>query len=197
MISMDMTQVAQTIEAILFAIGDAVAIDDIASSMEISLDDVKKGAKVLSEKYENSASGIRIIEIADCYQLASNPSCYDYIKKVSQIKKQSGLSSAAIETLSIIAYNQPVTKGTIEFIRGVDSSYSVNRLIERGLIDELGRAETPGRPILYGTTMEFLRTFGLKNLEDLPPLPEKGFSEGEEEQISENEIQAESKEEEN
>ena len=174
---MDMTQVAQTIEAILFAIGDAVEINDIASSLEITADEVKEGAKILFDKYEKTSSGIRLIEIADCYQLASNPAAYDYIKKVSQIKKQSGLSSAAIETLSIIAYNQPVTKGTVEFIRGVDSTYSVNRLIERGLIDELGRAETPGRPILYGTTMEFLRTFGLKTLEDLPPLPEKGISE--------------------
>lgn len=177
MISMDMTQVAQTIEAILFAIGDAVEVTDIASSLEISEEDVRNGAKLLCEKYEKMPSGIRLIEIASCYQLASNPAAYDYIKKVSQIKKQSGLSSAAIETLSIIAYNQPVTKGTVEFIRGVDSTYSVNRLIERGLIDELGRAETPGRPILYGTTMEFLRTFGLKSLEDLPPLPEKGISE--------------------
>lgn len=181
---MDMTQVAQTIEAILFAIGDAVEISDIASSMEISEDEVRLGAKHLMEKYQNTPSGIRLIEIADCYQLSSNPACYDYIKKVSQIKKQAGLSSAAIETLSIIAYNQPVTKGTVEFIRGVDSSYSVNRLIERGLIDELGRAETPGRPILYGTTMEFLRTFGLKSLEDLPPLPEKGV--GEDENSSDN-----------
>ncbi len=171
---MDMTQVAQTIEAILFAIGDAVSVSDMASSLEIDEAVIKEGAKILANKYSETSSGIRLIEIADCYQLASNPACYDYIKKVSQIKKQSGLSSAAIETLSIIAYNQPVTKGTIEFIRGVDSSYSVNRLIERGFIDELGRAETPGRPILYGTTMEFLRTFGLKNLEELPPLPEKG-----------------------
>lgn len=164
---------AQTIEAILFAIGDAVEISDMATSLNTDEDTVKRGAEILKERYEKNMSGIRLIEIADCYQLSSNPACYDYIKKVSQIKKQSGLSSSAIETLSIIAYNQPVTKGTVEFIRGVDSSYSVNRLIERGLIDELGRAETPGRPILYGTTMEFLRTFGLKTLEDLPPLPEK------------------------
>ncbi|MGM9552361.1 MAG: SMC-Scp complex subunit ScpB [Clostridia bacterium] len=174
---MDMNQVVQTIEAILFAIGDAVEISDIASSLGISEEEVKEGGKILSEKYVNTQSGIRLIEIADCYQLSSNPACYEHIKKVSQIKKQSGLSSAAIETLSIIAYNQPVTKGTVEFIRGVDSTYSVNKLIERGLIDELGRAETPGRPILYGTTLEFLRTFGLKTLEDLPPLPEKGAEE--------------------
>ncbi len=188
MISMDMTQVAQTIEAILFAMGDAVEIADIAASMEIDENVVREGARLLHEKYSSSNSGIRLIEIADCYQLSSNPACYEYIKKVSQIKKQSGLSSAAIETLSIIAYNQPVTKGTIEFIRGVDSTYSVNRLIERGLIDELGRAETPGRPILYGTTMEFLRTFGIKTLEELPPLPEKAA--GEEEAASENKEEA-------
>lgn len=174
MILMDISTAAQTIEAILFAIGDAVAVSDIASSLGISEDEVRAAAKSLVEKYDQSLSGIRLIEIADCFQLSSNPACYEYIKKVSQTKKQSGLSSSAIETLSIIAYNQPVTKGTIEFIRGVDSSYSVNRLIERGFIDELGRAETPGRPILYGTTMEFLRTFGLKSLEELPPLPEKG-----------------------
>lgn len=174
MILMDTATAAQTIEAILFAVGDAVSVSDIASSLEISESDTREAAKLLSEKYEQNPSGIRLIEIADCFQLSSNPACYEYIKKVSQIKKQSGLSGAAIETLSIIAYNQPVTKGTIEFIRGVDSSYSVTRLTERGFIEELGRAETPGRPILYGTTMEFLRTFGLKSLEELPPLPEKG-----------------------
>ena len=105
--------------------------------------------------------------------MCSNPDYYECIQRVTQIKRQAGLSSAALETLSIIAYNQPVTKGTMDFIRGVDCTYSVARLLERGFIDELGRAETPGRPILYGTTMEFLRCFGLRSLEDLPPLPEK------------------------
>ena len=105
--------------------------------------------------------------------MCSNPDYYECIQRVTQIKKQAGLSSAALETLSIIAYNQPVTKGTMDFIRGVDCTYSVARLLERGFIDELGRAETPGRPILYGTTQEFLRCFGLKTLEDLPPLPER------------------------
>ncbi len=173
MILMDMRTAAQTIEAILFAMGDAVSCEDIAKSLEIREDEVREVCEELKKRYEENMSGIRLIEIENCYQLSSNPSCYEYIKKVGQIKKQAGLSSAAIETLSIIAYNQPVTRGTVEFIRGVDSSYSVNRLIERGFIDELGRAETPGRPILYGTTMEFLRTFGLKSLEELPPLPEK------------------------
>jgi segregation and condensation protein B len=181
---MDTATAAQTIEAILFAIGDAVSVSDISSSLGLSEEEVREAAKFLSEKYEKNLSGIRLIEIADCFQLSSNPACYEYIKKVSQTKKQAGLSSSAIETLSIIAYNQPVTKGTVEFIRGVDSSYSVNRLIERGFIDELGRAETPGRPILYGTTMEFLRTFGLKSLDELPPLPEKGGA-GEDEETEE------------
>ena len=109
--------------------------------------------------------------------MCSNPDYYECIQKVTQIKKQAGLSSAALETLSIIAYNQPVTKGTMDFIRGVDCTYSVARLLERGFIDELGRAETPGRPILYGTTQEFLRCFGLKSLEELPPLPEREVAE--------------------
>ena len=174
MILTDMKTLVKTLEAILFAMGDAVPIDDIASCLEIEKDDVRKAAAELAKIYTEEDRGIRLIEVADCYQLSSNPACYESIKKVSQIKKQAGLSSSAIETLSIIAYNQPVTKGTVEFIRGVDSSYSVNRLIERGFIDELGRANTPGRPILYGTTMEFLRTFGLRSLDELPPLPEKG-----------------------
>lgn len=174
---MDTRTAEQMIEAILFAMGDAVPCCDMAKSLEISEDEVQLACECLAEKYKNGKSGIRLIRIEDCYQLSSDPSCYEYIKRVSQIKKQAGLSSAAIETLSIIAYNQPVTKSTVEFIRGVDSTYSVNRLIERGFIDELGRAETPGRPILYGTTKEFLRTFGLSSLSELPPLPEKAENE--------------------
>ena len=136
-------------------------------------DEVRDAFEKLKSKYEKENRGIKLIEIDGSVQMCSNPDYFECIKRVTQIEKQAGLSSAALETLSIIAYNQPVTKGTIEFIRGVDCTYSVTRLLERGFIDELGRAETPGRPILYGTTMEFLRCFGLKSLEELPPLPEK------------------------
>ncbi len=161
------------LEAVLFSLGEAVEIDRLAEALEVREDEIKNAFLNLQKKYEDENRGIKLIEIENSIQMCSNPNYFECIKRVTQIKKQAGLSSAALETLSIIAYNQPVTKGTIEFIRGVDCTYSVTRLLERGFIDELGRAETPGRPILYGTTMEFLRCFGLKSLEDLPPLPEK------------------------
>ena len=161
------------LEAVLFSLGEAVEIERLAEALEVREDEIKASVASLQKKYEKENRGIKLIEIENSVQMCSNPDYYECIKRVTQIKKQAGLSSAALETLSIIAYNQPVTKGTIEFIRGVDCTYSVTRLLERGFIDELGRAETPGRPILYGTTMEFLRCFGLKSLEDLPPLPEK------------------------
>lgn len=161
------------IEAILFSMGEAVEIERIAEALEVREDEVREAFTSLKQKYEEEKRGIRLIEIDNSIQMCSGSEYYECIQRVSQTKKQSGLSSAALETLSIIAYNQPVTKATIDFIRGVDCTYSVARLVERGFIDELGRAETPGRPILYGTTMEFLRCFGLKSLDDLPPLPEK------------------------
>lgn len=161
------------IEAILFSMGEAVEIERIAEALEVREDEVREAFISLKQKYEEEKRGIRLIEIDNSIQMCSGSEYYECIQRVSQTKKQSGLSSAALETLSIIAYNQPVTKATMDFIRGVDCTYSVARLVERGFIDELGRAETPGRPILYGTTMEFLRCFGLKSLDDLPPLPEK------------------------
>ena len=161
------------LEAVLFSLGEAVEIERLAQALEVREDEVRDAFYNLKSKYEKENRGIKLIEIDGSVQMCSNPDYFECIKRVTQIEKQAGLSSAALETLSIIAYNQPVTKGTIEFIRGVDCTYSVTRLLERGFIDELGRAETPGRPILYGTTMEFLRCFGLKSLEELPPLPEK------------------------
>ena len=161
------------LEAVLFSLGEAVEIDKLAEALEVREDEIKTAFIALKKKYEKDNRGIKLIEIENSVQMCSNPDYYECIQRVTQIKKQAGLSSAALETLSIIAYNQPVTKGTMDFIRGVDCTYSVARLLERGFIDELGRAETPGRPILYGTTTEFLRCFGLKSLEDLPPLPEK------------------------
>jgi len=188
------------LEAVLFSLGEAVEIDRLAEALEVRDDEVRDAFVNLQKKYEKENRGIKLIEIENSIQMCSNPDYFECIKRVTQIKKQAGLSSAALETLSIIAYNQPVTKGTIEFIRGVDCTYSVTRLLERGFIDELGRAETPGRPILYGTTMEFLRCFGLKSLEELPPLPEKENYEGSletkpkdviEEYVEENNVQEE------
>lgn len=161
------------VEAVLFSIGDAVEIAKLAEALEVSEGEIRDVFEGLKKRYEDGKRGIRLIEIDGCIQMCSNPDYYECIARVTQSKRQAGLSSAALETLSIIAYNQPVTKSTMDFIRGVDCTYSVAKLLERGFIDELGRAETPGRPILYGTTIEFLRCFGLKSLEELPPLPEK------------------------
>ncbi len=165
--------IESAIEAVLFSVGEAVELERLQSALEVDKDAISAAVEGLKKRLEDEDSGIRLVEIADSVQLCSAPNYFEYIQKTVQMKKQLGLSAAALETLSIIAYNQPVTKGTIEFIRGVDCSYSVAKLTERGFIDEVGRAEAPGRPILYATTMEFLRCFGLKSLEDLPPLPEK------------------------
>ena len=170
------------LEAVLFSLGEEVEIERLAEALEVREDEIVDAFDTLKKKYEDENRGLKLIRIENTVQMCSNPEYYECIKRVTQIKKQAGLSSAALETLSIIAYNQPVTKGTIDFIRGVDCTYSVARLVERGFIDELGRAETPGRPILYGTTLEFLRCFGLKSLEDLPPLPEKEIHEEAEEE---------------
>ena len=161
------------LEAVLFSLGEAVETEKLAEALEVTEEEIKEAFGKLKKKYEDENRGIKLIEIENSVQMCSNPDYFECIQRVTQIKRQAGLSSAALETLSIIAYNQPVTKGTMDFIRGVDCTYSVARLLERGFIDELGRAETPGRPILYGTTTEFLRCFGLKSLEDLPPLPER------------------------
>ncbi|MGN1097589.1 MAG: SMC-Scp complex subunit ScpB [Clostridia bacterium] len=165
--------IESAVEAVLFSVGEAVELERLRSALEIDEEALETAVASLKNRLETEDRGVRLIEIGDSVQLCSAPNYFEYIQRAVQMKKQAGLSAAALETLSIIAYNQPVTKGTIEFIRGVDCSYSVTKLTERGFIDEVGRAETPGRPILYGTTEEFLRCFGLKNLDDLPPLPEK------------------------
>lgn len=165
--------IESALEAVLFSVGEAVEASRLAEALDIDEETLKTAALSLKNSLMENNRGIRLVEIGDCYQLSSAAEYFEYIQKTVQIKKQVGLSSAALETLSIIAYNQPVTKGTIEFIRGVDCTYSVSKLTERGFIEEVGRAEAPGRPILYATTLEFLRCFGLKNLSELPPLPEK------------------------
>lgn len=159
------------VEAILFSVGEAVEREKLISALEIDTEALDSAVEKLKTDLENR--GVRLIEVGESLQLCSAPEYFEYIQKAVQLRRQAGLSAAALETLSIIAYNQPVTKGKIEFIRGVDCSHSVTRLMERGFIDEVGRADAPGRPILYGTTDEFLRCFGLKNLDQLPPLPEK------------------------
>ncbi len=163
--------IESAIVAVLFSVGEAVELERLRASLDIEPETLAAAVESLKQRLEDEDSGLKLVEIGDSVQLCSSPRYFEYIQKTVQMKKQASLSAAALETLSIIAYNQPVTKGTIDFIRGVDSGYSVAKLTERGFVDEAGRAEAPGRPILYVTTPEFLRCFGLKNLDQLPPLP--------------------------
>lgn len=158
------------IESILFAAGDSLPKSQIAEILEISVKEVDKQIEKLRKFYKDNNRGFKIIEIEDEYQLCTVEENFRYIQCIKEPKRKQGLSQAAFETLSVVAYNQPVTRGSIEFIRGVNSDGSVNKLVERGLIEERGRLDAPGRPILYGTTLEFLRSFGLRSLEDLPEI---------------------------
>jgi len=167
---MDLLHIESAIEAILFGVGDAVSLEEISNSVEVDIDTTRKIINILADKYNMEKRGVRIIELDGSYQMCSREDYYDYIRKVTEPKRKQALSSAALETLSIIAYNGSITKSKIEQIRGVDCSGSIARLVERGLIDEAGRLDAPGRPILYETTTEFLRCFGLKSLNELPDI---------------------------
>lgn len=166
------------LEAILFASGDPISIDRLAEVLEIEREDVIDYAEELELHYEKNNRGIRLIRLEDDYQMCSNPEYADVIVKTMRHRKPPKLSQAALEVLSIVAYFQPVTRAYIEDVRGVDSSYSVNMLTERGLIEPCGKLEVPGRPTLFRTTENFLRVMEIEQLEDLPALPEIAPEEG-------------------
>lgn len=159
------------IEAILFACGEPVSPDKLAEASKIDVETVVKLIDQLERRYNVQESGIRVIRINNCFQLATREEYADYVKSALETRRQTPLSQAAMETLSIVAYNQPVTKAFVEQVRGIDSSSVVNTLVERDLLEEAGRLELPGRPIAYRTTNTFLRCFGISSLEELPPLP--------------------------
>ena len=166
------------LEAILFASGDPISIDRLAEVLEIEREDVIDCVEELELQYKKNNSGIRIIRLEDEFQMCSNPAYADIIVKTMRHRKPPKLSQAALEVLSIVAYFQPVTRAYIEDVRGVDSSYSVNMLTERGLIEPCGKLEVPGRPTLFRTTENFLRVMEIEQLEDLPALPEIAHEEG-------------------
>ncbi len=168
----------RALEAILFASGDPVSIDRLADVLEIEREDVIDCVEELELHYKKFNSGIRIVRLEDEYQMCSNPEFADVIVKTMRHRKPPKLSQAALEVLSIVAYFQPVTRAYIEDVRGVDSSYSVNMLTERGLIEPCGKLEVPGRPTLFRTTENFLRVMEIEQLEDLPALPEIAHEEG-------------------
>ena len=168
----------RALEAILFASGDPISIDRLATVLEIEREDVIDCVEELELHYKKFNSGIRIVRLEDEYQMCSNPEFADVIVKTMRHRKPPKLSQAALEVLSIVAYFQPVTRAYIEDVRGVDSSYSVNMLTERGLIEPCGKLEVPGRPTLFRTTENFLRVMEIEQLEDLPALPEIAHEEG-------------------
>lgn len=171
---MSIGRMEAVIEAVLFTMGDSVETSKLALAIEQDADTTRKLIHNMMDRYDAEDRGIRIIELEDSFQLCTKAEFYENLVKVAAEPKRYVLSDSALETLSIIAYKQPVTKLEIEQIRGVKSDYAVNRLIEYNLITELGRLDAPGRPILFGTTEDFLRSFGLASVEDLPTIsPDK------------------------
>lgn len=161
------------IEAVLFASGDPVEVAKLSQILKADKGEIANAIDVLKKRYAKTSSGIALLELDQSIQLASKEEYGEYIKEALMVKKNAPLSSAAMEVLAIIAYNQPepVTKSFVEQIRGVDSSQTVNALVEKGLVEEAGRHNLPGRPIVYRTTDVFLRSFGISNISELPPLP--------------------------
>ena len=168
-------KIPYAIEGILFAAGEPVKAAKLAAVLETDIDTINEAVKLLKYNYDTEERGMKIIDIDDGYQLCSRPDYYNYIQLILGEQRRQALSNAAMEALAIIAYKQPITKGQIEYIRGVNSDAAVNRLCERGLIEECGRLDAPGRPILYKTTQNFLRCFGISTPKDLPPLDMSQF----------------------
>lgn len=169
------------IEGLLFAMGEAVPAKDLAQALQISDEEVRDAAERLARDLKESERGIRLIRLGDSYQLGSCPNCFEALIRLAAHPKKPALTNVMLETLTIIAYRQPVTKMEISKIRGVSSDHAVNRLIEYGLVCEAGRLDAPGRPILLKTTEEFLRRFGLSSAEDLPDPSAEKMAELEEE----------------
>lgn len=158
------------IEAILFTMGESVELDKIAEVIELDKKETKKIVEEMMEEWNTSDRGVAIMELDGAYQMCTKSEMYEYLIKIAKQPKHRVLTDVLLETLSIIAYKQPVTKAEIEKIRGVSSDHAVSKLIEYNLICELGRLDAPGRPLLFGTTEEFLRCFGVNSLDNLPVL---------------------------
>ena len=181
---MEITDLQRAIEAILFAAGEYVDISRLCTALEADEDEIIKSTDALANELSFNRRGVRIIRLENAYQMVSSGEMADYITKALETRKPPKLSSSQLESLTIVAYYQPATKAMVEQIRGVDSSYSISALLNKKLIEEAGRLNVPGRPILYRTTPDFLRTFGLSSLEELPPIEKINFGEPEQLEIS-------------
>ena len=177
---MELKKLQGAIEAILFASGEPVSLDRITEALELDKLTASKLLQKLMAEYNRPDRGVRILHLEDSYQMCTNSQYGGKVRAALEIRRNAPLSQAAMEVLAVIAYNQPVTKAFVEQVRGVDCSGVIGSLMTKGLIEERGRLELPGRPLLYGTTVNFLRCFGLSSPEELPPLPEKAVSNGSE-----------------
>lgn len=159
------------LEAMLFASGESVPVKRLSEVLELTEGKTIKLLEELKKKYDDDAKcGIRIVRLEDSYQLSSKKEYYECIRDLTERKRRASLSNAGLEVLSIVAYNQPITRSTIEFIRGVNSDGALNNLVAAGLVEEVGRLDAPGRPMLFGTSEEFLRTFDLSSISELPDI---------------------------
>ncbi len=156
------------LEAVIFASSEPVTVKEMSTILELNYETVEQLLAELMAEYDDQQRGIQIKEVAEGFQFVTKPEYADYLEKLKKVPRNAPLSQAALETLAIIAYKQPITRAEIETIRGVRVDSSLATLLERGLIEETGRKDGPGRPILYGTTKAFLKYFGLKNLDELP-----------------------------
>ena len=183
------------VEAILFAAGGSVETARLASALELDSGEMRDILRRMELRYEEEDRGIRLLELEDAYQMCTKSEMYEYLIRIAKQPKRHVLTDVLMETLSIIAYKQPVTKLEIEKIRGVKSDHAVNKLVEYGLIEEVGRLDAPGRPILFGTTEEFLRSFGVSSVEELPKASPEQMEDFKEEAEEELGLPAESQEE--
>lgn len=168
--TLDIKELDAAVEGILFAAGEPIHIDRICLALDLDKLSVQQILQRLGDYYAFERRGIRLVRMEDSYQLCSAPDYADAIRRAFEVRKPAKLSQPALEALTIIAYYQPATKAYVEQLRGVDSSYSISALLTKKLIEECGRLNVPGRPILYRTTPDFLRTFGLSSLEELPEI---------------------------
>ena len=170
---MNINEMVPALEAVLFSGGEPTSIVQLSKALESEPEDIEKAAELLKKRLIDSGSGIQLLRLDNAYQLATRKEYEEQIKTAFDMRRRAPLSQAALEVLVVIAYNQPVTKSFVEQVRGVDCSGVISTLVEKNLIEECGRLELPGRPLLYGTTKNFLRCFSVSSLSELPKLPGK------------------------
>ncbi len=169
---MNVNEMQAAAEAMLFACGEPLEIDRIAEILEIDAENAESLVLNIAAKYDDTNSGIKVVKMDKKYQICTRKEYAEQVRDILDMKRNAPLSQAAFEVLAVVAYNQPITKAYIEQVRGVDCSGVVSTLCQKGLIEEVGRLELPGRPLIYGTTAEFLKCFCINSLDDLPDIPE-------------------------